>query len=298
VSREVRRNRGSTVGYQPSYAHQQAKARRWTGERLVRQPELQQQVLTKLAMGWSPAQVAGRLAREEPSKGISHESIHRFIYAQIRRTKNYAWRLYLPRAKAKRGHRSTAKRNPVLAIKDRVPVAKRPKAASSRKQPGHWEADLMLFKAYGQNLLALHERTSRATFFVAQKSKQAKLTAKSIEGVLKRLPPPMRKTLTFDNGTKFALHYTLTRRLGLKTFFRDPHAPWQKGGIENAIGRFRRFVPRRTDLASLKPSELIRRAHLLNHTPRKCLDFQTPAEVFCKHVLHFKCDSTSRLPPG
>jgi IS30 family transposase len=32
-----------------------------------------------------------------------------------------------------------------------------------------------------------------------------------------------------------------------------------------------------------------------NHVPRKCLDYQTPAEVFSK-LLHFKCEST--FPPS
>jgi IS30 family transposase len=35
-----------------------------------------------------------------------------------------------------------------------------------------------------------------------------------------------------------------------------------------------------------------------NNTPRKCLGFQTPAEAFSQQVLHFKCESTSRLSPG
>src|SRR5690606_33607753 len=34
---------------------------------------------------------------------------------------------------------------------------------------------------------------------------------------------------------------------------------------------------------------------LYNHTPRKCLGWQTPAEVFTK-LLHFKCEST--FPPS
>jgi len=29
-----------------------------------------------------------------------------------------------------------------------------------------------------------------------------------------------------------------------------------------------------------------------NHTPRKCLGYLTPAEVFINQVLHFKCEST------
>lgn len=35
-----------------------------------------------------------------------------------------------------------------------------------------------------------------------------------------------------------------------------------------------------------------------NNTPRKCLDYKTSAEVFCQQLLHFKCESTSRLLPG
>ena len=111
------------------------------------------------------------------------------------------------------------------------------------------------------------------------------------------LPPPLRQTLTFDNGTEFALHYKLTHALGLSTYFCDPHAPWQKGGIENAIGRMRRTLPRKTDLAKLSASALNQLVARYNHTPRKCLGFQSPAEVFCRLLvpLHFKRESTFPL---
>jgi IS30 family transposase len=56
---------------------------------------------------------------------------------------------------------------------------------------------------------------------------------------LATLPKPLRRTLTFDNGTKFALHYKLRCKLSHGTFFCDQHTPWQEGGIENAIGRMR-----------------------------------------------------------
>ena len=92
ISREVRRNRGRQVGYKASYAQEQTRARRWSGSRLEREPELRRAVLERLAKGWSPEQVAGRLARQAGRKVISHESIYRFIYAQIARTKDYRWR--------------------------------------------------------------------------------------------------------------------------------------------------------------------------------------------------------------
>jgi IS30 family transposase len=35
-----------------------------------------------------------------------------------------------------------------------------------------------------------------------------------------------------------------------------------------------------------------------NATPRKCLDWKTPAEAFSMQLLHFKRESTPRLSPG
>src|SRR5438105_6078508 len=63
ISRELKRNRGRHIGYKPSYAQEQTRARRWSGCRLERQPELRRTVLERLARGWSPEQVAGRLRR-------------------------------------------------------------------------------------------------------------------------------------------------------------------------------------------------------------------------------------------
>lgn len=75
VARELKRNASRTHGYRPDYAHLQTASRRWRGSRWERQPGLQQEVLTRLARGWSPEQVAGRLAQERARLLISHESI-------------------------------------------------------------------------------------------------------------------------------------------------------------------------------------------------------------------------------
>ena len=111
ITRELKRNTGRKIGYRPAYAQAQASARRWSGSKLERDDTLRDAVLDRLACGWSPEQIAGRLAREEGHKVISHETIYRFIYAQLKRTNDTAWRLYLPRAKIKRGWRT----KPVLS---------------------------------------------------------------------------------------------------------------------------------------------------------------------------------------
>src|SRR6266851_131449 len=298
LSRELKRNGGAQLGYKPGYAEEQARARRWTGSRLERDDALRTLVLDCLARGWSPEQVAGRLARQRAQPAVSHESIYRFIYAQIRRTNDGSWRRYLPKAKFKRGRRGRKGGSPASFIQDRVSIAERPTAAGQRKSPGHWEADLMLFATYGQAILVAHERQSRLTLFAKQPSKAALPTAEQLRAWLEPLPSPLRQTITFDNGTEFALHHHLNAQLGMQTFFCDTHSPWQKGGIENAIGRMRRPLPRKTDLATIDADTLNACAATYNHTPRKCLGFQTPAEAFLSQLLHFKCESISPLSPG
>ena len=152
----------------------------------------------------------------------------------------------------------------------------------------------MSFSRPGHHLLVAHERTSRRTLLRRQPNKTPHTVVHNLAHLLGRLPPGRCRSLTFDNGIEFSKHHLLQRRFGISTWFCDTHSPWQKGGIENAIGRIRRFLPRRTNLHALSPEHIFRSALAYNHTPRKCLDFHTPAEVFSK-LLHFKRDSTSLM---
>lgn len=297
VAREIRRNSSHQQGYRPGYAHQQALARRWTGSRLERDEALRDSVVEKLALGWSPEQVSGFFRRCPKSIRISHESIYRFIYAQIARTKDYTWRYLLPRAKSKRGFRGRKGGSSAQTIRHRVSIHQRPPEVENRTIPGHWEADLILFANYGQAILAIHERASRLLVLHRQPNKAADPVSEHLIAMLESLPEPLRKSITFDNGTEFANHYKLATALDMKTYFGDPHAPWQKGGIENAIGRMRKILPRKTDLAAINQDKLYDLVRNYNHTPRKCLDFKSPAEVFLSNLLHFKCESTFRLSP-
>jgi IS30 family transposase len=297
VSRELKRNRGIQVGYKPSYAQERARARRWTGCRLERDQDLRDVVLDRLGRGWSPEQVAGWLDRQNGQPTISHESIYRFIYAQIRRTNDGAWRLYLPRARYKRGWRPRRGGSPASFIEGRISIDQRPKAARSRRAPGHWEADLMLFSTPGQVIIVAHERKSRLTILARQPSKAARPATRQLRAWLAPLPGKLRRTITFDNGTEFAQHHELKHELEIQTFFCDAHSPWQKGGIENAIGRMRRALPRKTDLANISMADIMACVRAYNNTPRKCLGFKSPAEVFAK-LLHFECESTPSLRSG
>jgi IS30 family transposase len=286
ISRELRRNSSVTKawagGYVPTRAQQLAeRRRRWDGRfKLARQPALQDLVKDRLAMGHSPEQIAGRLTLEYGHTVISHESIYRFAYHRTAQ-KDY-WHRWLPQRKFYRGRRPKRGGSAASAILFRRPISERALEAADRATPGHWEADYMLFAKYGDNLLVAHERQSRFTLLDHPPDRKAERTARRLAKLLKPFPPAIRKTLTFDCGTEFALHYRLAEKLKLQTYFCDPHSPWQKGGVENAIGRLRRYLPRKTNLAGLSTRKIARIINAYNNTPRKCLDFKTPAEAFSR----------------
>ncbi len=299
VSRELKRNRGSKIGYRARYADDLSWARRWRGPRMARQPDLQKAVLDRLVMGWSPEQISAWLAQNDPSLSISHESIYRFIYAQIARTQDYSWRHYLPRAKSTRGHyRRVAKT--VQNIKYRVSIRERPDSINTRQEPGHWETDLLLMSDKKNNILVAQERTTRYVRLIRQSCRQAEPVAGRLYECFRSLPPDLRRSLTQDNGVEFSLHYKLNETLNMKTYFCDPHSPWQKGGIENINGRIRRYIPLKTKPENISDQDVEILENIINHTPRKCLGFKTPAKLFSNLLkpLHFKCESTSRPPPG
>ena len=54
--------------------------------------------------------------------------------------------------------------------------------------------------------------------------------------------------------------------------------------------------PERPDLATLSDAQFAHLIRAYNNTPRKCLDYRTPAEIFSAQVLHLKCESTLQPP--
>src|ERR1700757_5192489 len=227
ISRELKRNRGRQIGYRPSYAEQQTRARRWKGSRLERDESLRATVIERLASGWAPQQIAGRPGPQQGRQVVSYESLYRFIYAQLARTKDYRWRRYLPRGKSKRGCRGRKGGGSQNFIEGRISLAERPPDAADRETPGHWEADLMMFSKYGQAILTVHERKSRLLLAIRLASKAARGVARHLVRLFAALPEALRQTVTFDNGTEFACHLAL-HGLAIETFFCDPSPPGKR----------------------------------------------------------------------
>jgi len=280
VARELSRNRLPRAGYKPGMADHMASVRCQRRSRLERLRPLRDHVRDRLAMGWSPEQIAGRLRLEGSEHGISYESIYRFIYSRAGR-KHKLWR-YLPHRKAKRGLRYFKARG--AAIPDRLGIANRPKGVENRKEFGHWEGDLMQFRSQRGALLNITERTTRLALLSPLPSKQAEPTGQAVVATLRHLPHSARRSITFDRGGEFAAYQNMKDKLGSDIWFCDPHSPWQRGTVENTNGILRRDMPRKSDIADYTNRDIEMIQLLINSTPRKCLGYKTPTEAFIENL--------------
>lgn len=289
--RELKRNQAPPGKYWPDTAQRKARERRQRLRCLDQDERLQEFVRIQLTCHyWTPEQIAGWLKhRQSALRPVSHETIYAWLY-QGRQKREKLWK-FLPRHKRKRGLRKVRK-TCGSRIPRRIPIQKRPKAVEKRKQFGHFEGDLMAFQRNTQHLLVVQERKSRFILSQPLLSKRAVDTAQTIINLLEALPVKARRTITFDNGGEFAAHQDITKRCGTKAFFCDPYASWQKGSIEHTNGRLRRDLPRKTDLKAMTKENFDETIDNYNDTPRKCLNWLTPHEVFLKNlaISRLKCE--------
>jgi transposase, IS30 family len=275
ISRELRRNVLPRSGYVPLSAHRMCLARRQRKRRckIERSSLLYEAVHDGLlAMERTPEQIAGRLELEHCRRMISTESIYRFVYSAEGR--RLGLRKYLTRAKPKRGHR--ARRGTKSLIPNRISIHDRPKSIDLRDEFGHWETDLMAFSKPGYNNLVLCERKTRFILARRQSDKTARTAAASIKSFQTHWSKEMFLSITYDNGSEFTNHGDV----GGDAYFCDAHSPWQKGTVENSIGRLRRDMPRKTQRKDYSDADFDDIIFMHNNTPRKCLGFKTPAEAF------------------
>jgi transposase, IS30 family len=281
ISRELRRNSTESGRYRPHLADGGYMLRRQRPCVLETDAKLAAYVTERLSEGWTPEQIAGRLRRglERGLQGLCTETIYSWIYRKGQKAAKL-WRFLTRRRARRRKRHGRASRD---TIAEKVHISQRTAEADARSEAGHWEGDLIICK-HSRPVLVLHERKSRITLMTRLAGKTAGETVAALMAILRRLDPRMRGSITFDNDTCFARHTLLRGMLSATTYFCDAYASWQKGGVENANGRIRRWLPRKTDLDTLTEDDIQEIAMTINLTPRKCLRFRSPVEAFLREL--------------
>lgn len=229
----------------------------------------------RLRMYHSPEQICGSLKRDnQPS--VSIESIYLRAYANKRQGGDWVSFLRCQKLRRKRYASGQQRRG---QIKNKVSIDERPSLVEARSRVSDWEGDTVIGRGQSGVLVTLVERCSRFTLAQALPDKRADGVSDAIVDMLR----PHREqclTLTFDNGLEFADHSFFGDCLQANVYFAHPYCSWERGTNENTNGLLRQFFPKRMSFQGICQADVDQAVFLLNHRPRKCLQFRTPHQVF------------------
>ena len=93
-------------------------------------------------------------------------------------------------------------------------------------------------------------------------------------------PKHMKKTITEDNGPENKDGGRFQDSTEMTVYKTNPYHSWEKGSVENTVGRVRRFIPKKTSVDGVTQEDLDAIEDTMNNTPRKVLGFLTPNEVY------------------
>ena len=273
VSREIKDN--SVNGeYDPHKADHKAYVKRkyskYQGMKVNENRLLEEYIRRGLQQYWTPEEIAGRLELEHGRSVISFTSIYKWLYSAY----GQPLCVYLP-SKQYRPRKRKRKKQAKVLIPHRVSIEERPEIINQRLRCGDFEGDTLgVPKGSLETLAGIADRKSR--YFLAKKIARMRY---AVDG-FKRLSSSLINlySFTFDNGVENVRH----QELGVSTYFCHAYSSWEKGTIENSFKRLRRFIPKKAYLKDYSDEDIAVICGIMNNTPRKCLGWKTPNEVFEK----------------
>ena len=227
---------------------------------------------------WSPEQIVGYCK----NKGVKMVSVER-IYQFVRKDKAQGGNIYTFLR-----HKLKHRKRPVSAsktrIKDRISIDQRPEKANNREEFGHFEMDLVVGKDNKGAILTITERLSR--HFICKYLPHGKIARYVSQAVIDELLPFKEHVLsiTTDNGTEFADHKTITKKLEATVYFAHPYSSWEKGQIEYSNKLLRQYIPKKSIINKVNTLNLKSIQMKINRRPRKNLGYEKPFEIFYNFI--------------
>jgi IS30 family transposase len=287
VCREIARN-GGRRHYRAGRAHAAARrrARRPKTPKLGHCAGLRRVVAARLALRWSPQQIARWLPRafpDEPEWRVSHETIYLSLFVQPRGTLRKQLTRYL-RSRRQVGRPRAPDAPGQGQLRDAVHISERPAEAEDRAVPGHWEGDLLLGR-HNSAIATLVERSTRFVILIRlPRGRSSEAVLDALAARIGTLPRQLVRSLTWDQGKEMAQHAQFTIDTGVQIYICDPRSPWQRGTNENTNGLLRDYFPKGTDFKPITQARLDAVAAQLNGRPRMTLGWVPPAEKFAEAV--------------
>lgn len=272
ISREIKRNAVNNE-YTPNKAqvksYQRRKYCKIYLKKIIYNQKLEEFIQNSLKNNqWSPEAIAGRWNLENTEK-VSHLTIYKYLYSVI----GYHFSKYL-KSKRKKSKKRTFLKTDRQLIPFRTWIDERPEYINLRENIGDFEGDTIVSRRGDKtSLLTLLDRKSRFLFIRKISNKKPKIVLDKLKRISKDFNI---NSITFDNGVEFRDHF----KLNTKTYFCHPFSSWEKGSVEYANRLVRQFIPKKSLIKNYSYKFVANISQKLNNTPRKCLGYLTPYEVF------------------
>jgi IS30 family transposase len=276
IYREISRNKRKRGTYSANFAQQLATERK---ERFGRPrkftAQVQKFVVEKLTKEqWSPEQIVG-FTELNNLPMVSHERIYQFI----RQDKQDGGRLWI-HTRHKLKHRKRPVGGKQVNIKNKVSIELRPAIVDTQERCGDWEIDTIIGENQKGAILTITER--KTGFLLMEKmefGKQADGLAKAAIRILFAYKNNVH-TITSDNGSEFAQHELISKKLNAGFYFAHPYSSWERGLNEYTNKLIRQYIIKGSNF-DLYDSEYIKLVqNKINRRPREKLKFQTPSKIF------------------
>ena len=280
IGREFRRNFSRYDGaYRPSIAQERTNGRRVRSRRNSQFTSTEWDLVgLLLRKKFSPEQISGWLRLLDLLE-ISHQT----IYTHVKRDKKQGgtlWEHLRQPVRYRKRYATIEKRGRLLG---KPHISERPAAAGKRRQLGHWEMDIVVGVQTSHCIVTLVERVTGATMI-------GRLRTRRVVDVNRRVIEMIQenghlfRTITVDNGPEFHGYKEIEAATGVKIYFANPYASWERGTNENTNGLIRQYIPKRTSMKRLTQDRCSTIAAELNNRPRKRHGFRTPLDVLSEHL--------------
>ena len=276
IYREINRNKRKRGSYSAIFAQELCTERKDRFGRTRKfTPEMKKLIVEKLTKEqWSPAQIVG-FAELNNIPMVSHECIYQFI-RQDKKEDGLLW----THTRHKLKHRKRPVSGKQVNIKNKVSIELRPALVDMQERCGDWEIDTIIGENQKGAILTIAER--KTGFLLMEKmefGKHAESLAKAAIRMLFAYRDTVH-TITSDNGSEFAQHELISKKLKAGFYFAHPYSSWERGLNEYTNKLIRQYIIKGSNF-DLYDSEYIKLVqNKINRRPRKKLKFQTPSKIF------------------
>ena len=279
IGREFRRNCARHDGaYRPTKAQEKTNGRRSRSRRNSHFGQTEWKLVdTLLREKFSPEQISGWLKLLDLFE-ISHQTIYTHVEKNKKRGGKLWKNLRLP-TRYRKNYATLEKRG---RLRGKPHISERPMSVEERKEPGHWEMDIVLGAPDQHCVVTLVERVTGVTLIGKLRYRRAADVNKRVIELIEA-HPDLFLTITVDNGPEFHSYKDVENATGVRVFFANAYASWERGTNENTNGLLRQYLPKRKSMKRLTQERCNEIASALNNRPRKRHGFRTPLEILARH---------------